>query len=119
MRGEETKEVQEISASKTKKTTQSKDQAINNYIKDFENRLKFLRFLKSSSYEHYELKHAQLLWSLLVDNAFAPKERELFFQHFTSIIYTAQNEFNILNEEVINYLFSEILLNIEFENFTI
>jgi len=64
---------------------------INAYVKDFESRLRFIRLLKTSSYEQLEFKHANLLWNLLVENALNEKEREVFFTFFTSVIYSANS----------------------------
>ena len=102
------------------------------YLKEVEERLKFIRMLKNNSYEKLELKHVKLMWELLVENAIYESERDLFFGTFNSIIYYANgnlkgfiyndpelDESRILSEEIINYIFFEVLLAVDFASYTL
>jgi len=68
---------------------------INLYVKEIENRLRFVRMLKTNAFEQLEYKHAQLLWNLFVENAIYEQERDLFFSFFTNILYSASSKNSI------------------------
>jgi len=65
----------------------SKEDLFKTYLKEVEDRLKFVRMLKTNSAEQLDIRHARLLWDVLVENALYEAERDLFFSTFNSIIY--------------------------------
>lgn len=72
--------------------SQSIDSLCAPYLKEVEARLKFIRILKNQAYEQLELRHAKLLWDLLVENAICESERNTFFSLFNSITYYANGK---------------------------
>ena len=80
---------------------QSNEEMFKSYLREVEDRVNFVRMLKSNSREHFQVIHAKLLWQILVENALYEAERDIFFSLFNSIIYCSQG----------NSLHSYIIIN--------
>ena len=69
---------------------QSNEEMFKSYLREVEDRVNFVRMLKSNSRESFRVRHAKLLWDILVENALYEAERDIFFSLFNSIIYCSQ-----------------------------
>ena len=92
---EDTVKLNELSHRSGPLLLSSKDKFdLQNYLKEFEGRLGFIRFLLTNSYNTLDLRHVKLLWDLLVINGLADQEREVFFNFFSSICLSISASFS-------------------------
>lgn len=62
------------------------EEAFKTYLKQVEDRLRFIKVLKMNSSEFIELKEINMMWNLFVDSAIHENERNLFFENLNNLV---------------------------------
>lgn len=84
-----------------------------NYIDELKARLGFMRYLYVNSSETLQLKHAQVLWEVLIMNAVTDEEHEILFSWLSSTLNIWFSEGIIINEELTHHIFTDLFLKLD------